>query len=39
MTPFLQVGQVITLPLGKDLVDVEVGRKGKTSDIGMFREP
>ena len=31
-------GQVITLPLGKDLVDVEVGRKGKTSDIGMFRE-
>lgn len=31
-------GQVITLPLGGDLVDVEVGRQGKTSDINMFRE-
>ena len=31
-------GQVITLPLGKDLVDVEVGREGKASDINMFRE-
>ena|GEM_PF-2965699 len=31
-------GQFITLPLGKDLVDVEVGRKGKTSNIGIFRE-
>jgi DDE superfamily endonuclease/Helix-turn-helix of DDE superfamily endonuclease len=31
-------GQVITLPLGEDLVDVEVGRKGKASDINIFRE-
>ena len=31
-------GQVVTLPSGKDLVDVEVGRQGKTSDINMFRE-
>lgn len=31
-------GQVITLPLGEDLVDVEVGRQGKTSDINIFRE-
>ena len=31
-------GQVVTLPLGKDLVDVEVGREGKASDIKMFRE-
>lgn len=31
-------GQVITLPSGKDLVDVEVGRQGKASDINMFRE-
>ena len=31
-------GQVITLPLGKDLVDVEVGRQGKASDINIFRE-
>ena len=31
-------GQVVTLPLGKDLVDVEVGREGKASDINMFRE-
>jgi hypothetical protein len=31
-------GQIITLPLGKDLVDVEVGRQGKASDINMFRE-
>lgn len=31
-------GQVITLPLGKDLVDVEVGKQGKTSDISMFRK-
>jgi hypothetical protein len=31
-------GQVIALPLGKDLVDVKVGLKGKTSDIGIFRE-
>jgi hypothetical protein len=28
----------VTLPLGEDLVDVEVGRQGKTSDINMFRE-
>ena len=26
------------MPSGKDLVDVEVGRQGKTSDINMFRE-
>jgi hypothetical protein len=31
-------GQVVTLPSGKDLVDVEVGRQGKASDINMFRE-
>lgn len=31
-------GQVITLPLGKDLVDVEIGRQGKASDINIFRE-
>jgi DDE superfamily endonuclease/Helix-turn-helix of DDE superfamily endonuclease len=31
-------GQVVTLPEGKDLVDVEVGEKGKTSDISIFRE-
>lgn len=31
-------GQVITLPLGKDIVDVEVGGKGKTSDINLFRK-
>jgi hypothetical protein len=31
-------GQIITLPLGEDLVDVEVGRQGKASDINMFRE-
>jgi DDE superfamily endonuclease/Helix-turn-helix of DDE superfamily endonuclease len=31
-------GQVVTLPLGEDLVDVEVGRQGKTSDINIFRE-
>jgi DDE superfamily endonuclease/Helix-turn-helix of DDE superfamily endonuclease len=31
-------GQVVTLPVGKDLVDVEVGRQGKASDINIFRE-
>jgi hypothetical protein len=31
-------GQAIVMPLGKDLVDVEVGNRGKDSDIGMFRE-
>ena len=31
-------GQVITLPLGEDLVDVEVERQGKASDINIFRE-
>jgi DDE superfamily endonuclease/Helix-turn-helix of DDE superfamily endonuclease len=31
-------GQVITLPSGKDLVDVEVGKQGKASDISIFRE-
>jgi len=30
--------QFITLPLGKDIVDVEVGKKGPTSDISLFRE-
>ena len=30
-------GQVIGLPLGKDIVDVEVGKKGKASDINLFR--
>ena len=30
-------GQVIVLPLGKDIVDVEVGKKGKASDINLFR--
>jgi len=29
--------QLITLPLGKDIVDVEVGEKGPTSDISLFR--
>lgn len=29
--------QFITLPEGKDIVDVEVGKKGPTSDIGLFR--
>lgn len=28
---------MITLPLGKDIVDVEVGEKGPTSDISLFR--
>ena len=31
-------GQVITLPEGKDLVDVQVGKQGKASDINIFRE-
>lgn len=31
-------GQAITLPLGKDIVDVEVGQQGKASDINLFRE-
>lgn len=31
-------GQVITLPLGKDLVDIVAGRQGKASDINIFRE-
>jgi hypothetical protein len=31
-------GQVITLPSGKDLVDIEIGKQGKTSDIHIFRE-
>ncbi len=30
--------QFITLPQGKDIVDVEVGKKGPTSDISLFRE-
>ena len=30
--------QFITLPSGKDIVDVEVGKKGPTSDISLFRE-
>jgi hypothetical protein len=30
--------QFITLPEGKDIVDVEVGKKGPTSDISLFRE-
>jgi len=30
--------QVITLPEGKDIVDVEVGQKGPTSDISLFRK-
>ncbi len=30
--------QLITLPLGKNIVDVEVGLKGPTSDISLFRE-
>ena len=29
--------QLITLPKGKDIVDVEVGKKGPTSDISLFR--
>lgn len=31
-------GQVITLPEGEDLVDVEVGKQGKASDINIFRK-
>jgi DDE superfamily endonuclease/Helix-turn-helix of DDE superfamily endonuclease len=31
-------GQVITLPLGKDVIDLEVGKQGKASDINLFRE-
>ncbi|WP_375512104.1 transposase family protein [uncultured Nostoc sp.] len=30
--------QFIVLPNGKDIVDVCVGKLGKTSDIGLFRE-
>jgi hypothetical protein len=30
--------QVIVLPLGKDIVDVEAGEPGKKSDINFFRE-
>ena len=30
--------QLITLPSGKDIVDVEVGAKGPTSDISLFRQ-
>ena len=30
--------QIITLPEGKDIVDVEVAKKGPTSDISLFRE-
>lgn len=30
--------QVVTLPKGQDIVDVVVGRQGKTSDINIFRE-
>jgi hypothetical protein len=30
--------QFITLPEGKDIVDVEVGKKGPISDISLFRE-
>lgn len=30
--------QFITLPSGKDIVDVEVGKKGPISDISLFRE-
>ncbi|MGB3512267.1 MAG: transposase family protein [Microcoleaceae cyanobacterium] len=30
--------QVIVLPNGKDIADVEVGKPGKKSDINFFRE-
>ncbi|MCC5639221.1 transposase family protein [Nostoc sp. CHAB 5844] len=30
--------QFVTLPEGKDIVDVEVGKKGTTSDISLFRQ-
>jgi hypothetical protein len=30
--------QIVTLPLGKDIVDVSAGAKGPTSDINLFRE-
>jgi DDE superfamily endonuclease len=30
--------QFITLPEGKDIVDVEVAKKGPSSDISLFRE-
>lgn len=30
--------QFITLPEGKNIVDIEIGKKGPTSDISLFRE-
>jgi hypothetical protein len=30
--------QVVTLPKGKDIVDIVVGKTGKASDINIFRE-
>ena len=30
--------QFVSLPKGKDIVDVEVGEKGPTSDVSLFRE-
>lgn len=30
--------QFIILPEGKDIIDVEVGKKGPTSDISLFRD-
>jgi len=30
--------QFVTLPEGKDIVDVEVGEKSPNSDISLFRE-
>lgn len=30
--------QIVTLPLGKDIVDMSAGAKGPTSDINLFRE-
>ena len=34
----IRKSQVIVLPLGKDIVDIEAGKLGKTSDINFFRE-
>lgn len=31
-------GQIVTVPSGRDIVDVAVGEPGKKSDINLFRE-
>ena len=34
----IRKSQVIVLPLGKDIVDIEAGKIGQISDINFFRE-